>query len=455
MLSRFPPDPERADPLKRVLVLCTGNSCRSQIAESLWRHLGAGEWQAFSAGSLPTGEVHPMAIRVLEELGAPTEGLRSKGLDEFVGEQFDLVVTVCDHARQSCPVLPTSAPAAHWPFEDPAEGSGDEEQRLEQFRRVRDAIRDRIVGFLGAQFADAVATAPEGSTSDGNNGSMLPSDGAHVGADPVAAANFGDWMLRVIDTWPGNLPENQSAEYRSLVASTVGLLQRTAAPWQGIADQVLEIFAARGWSWNGFYLLESRDVRSRLVLAVAAGPPVCATLERRGGVGSSGMCFDSVIMNQIVATNSVRDYRGYVSCDGESGLTSVAGMACPIRGKKGKPIGVWDLDSSQVLEPSDAPFFDRFFATLSAVLKPRRIDKLEVISPNAAESLATSARSRDPEGFRLAQFLKWKGAADSGGVAKRLIQNGEVRVNGEVETRRGRRLAAGDVVQLGADRYTV
>ena len=235
----------------------------------------------------------------------------------------------------------------------------------------------------------------------------------------------------------------------------MGLLQRTEAPWQEIAAQILDIFGVRGWSWNGFYSLESRDVRSRLVLAVAAGPPVCATLERRGGVGSSGMCFDTVIMNQTVATNSVRDYRGYVTCDGESGLTSVAGMACPIRGKKGKPIGVWDLDSSQPLEPSDAPFFDRFFATLSALLKPRRIDKVDVPSPSLPSPPGSSPRSPDQDGFRLAQFLKWKGAADSGGLAKRLIQSGEVRVNGKVETRRGRRLAAGDVVQLGAERFTV
>ena len=140
--------------------------------------------------------------------------------------------------------------------------------------RVRAAIRDRTVEYLGKQFAEAVSTSRQDEASGGNNGGQRSSRAALTGADPMAAAHFGEWMLRVLDESPGDLPEARATEYRSLVEATIGLLQRTEAPWQGIATQILEIFAERGWSWNGFYSLERRDVRSRLVLAVAAGPPV-------------------------------------------------------------------------------------------------------------------------------------------------------------------------------------
>lgn len=134
--------------MKRVLVLCTGNSCRSQMAESLFRKLGGGAWEAFSAGSKPAGYVHPLAIRAMSEVGVDLEAAASKSLDAFVREDFDLVVTVCDNAAEACPAFPGAARLVHWPFEDPADAEGDEDAQLVVFRAVREQIAARIGKFL-------------------------------------------------------------------------------------------------------------------------------------------------------------------------------------------------------------------------------------------------------------------------------------------------------------------
>ncbi len=129
---------------RRVLFLCTGNSCRSQIAEALWRELAGPGWEAHSAGSEPAGFVHPLAVEVMEELGIGLTGARSKGLDAFPDPSFDLVVTVCDGAREACPALPGARRTVHWPFDDPAEAEGSDEERRAVFRRVRDEIEAAI-----------------------------------------------------------------------------------------------------------------------------------------------------------------------------------------------------------------------------------------------------------------------------------------------------------------------
>ena len=134
--------------MKRVLILCTGNSCRSQMAEYLWNELGQGEWEAKSAGSNPAGYVHPLAIEAMRELGIHLTDARSKHLDQFVEQPFDLVVTVCDNANESCPVFPGATTMLHWPFRDPAHASGTDEEKMVVFRAVRDEIRDRITMFL-------------------------------------------------------------------------------------------------------------------------------------------------------------------------------------------------------------------------------------------------------------------------------------------------------------------
>lgn len=136
------------EPMKRVLILCTGNSCRSQMAEALWNQLGQGEWLAESAGSRPAGFVHPLAIRAIAERGLDLSTHTSKSLDSFRDQTFDLVVTVCDHAKESCPWFAGGTETQHWPFADPADATGTEEQQLDVFRRVRDEIEATIEEYL-------------------------------------------------------------------------------------------------------------------------------------------------------------------------------------------------------------------------------------------------------------------------------------------------------------------
>jgi arsenate reductase len=135
---------------KRVLVLCTGNSARSQMAEGLLHSDGgADRFEVFSAGTHP-GHVRPEAIEAMREVGIDISAHRSKSVGEFVGQQFDYLITVCDNARENCPVFPGKVERIHWSFDDPAAAEGDEETRLAEFRRVRDLIRARLKGFISS-----------------------------------------------------------------------------------------------------------------------------------------------------------------------------------------------------------------------------------------------------------------------------------------------------------------
>jgi arsenate reductase len=125
---------------QRVLILCTGNSARSQMAEGLLRTLGGGALEVESAGTKPS-LVRPEAITAMAELGIDLSGHRSKSADEFANQPFDLVLTVCDNARETCPVYPGAKRLVHHSFEDPAHLQGTEEERVAAFRRVRDQIR--------------------------------------------------------------------------------------------------------------------------------------------------------------------------------------------------------------------------------------------------------------------------------------------------------------------------
>jgi len=118
------------------------------MAEGIWRALGGSGWECFSAGSRPAGTVHPLAICVMREIGIDIRAHSSKHVDEFQNQSFDLVVTVCDSAKEACPVLPTARQTLHWPFDDPVSASGSENDRLIAFRRVRDQIRRRIEDYL-------------------------------------------------------------------------------------------------------------------------------------------------------------------------------------------------------------------------------------------------------------------------------------------------------------------
>ncbi|CAN5122363.1 arsenate reductase ArsC [soil metagenome] len=131
----------------RVLFVCTGNSARSVMAEALLRQRGGPEFEAFSAGTEPKG-LNPLTLRVLEEAGLATSGLSSKSVDEFRGQRFDYVITVCDSARQTCPVLPGSYNSMHWGYEDPAAAEGSEEERLRVFRRVFTQLSGRVRQFV-------------------------------------------------------------------------------------------------------------------------------------------------------------------------------------------------------------------------------------------------------------------------------------------------------------------
>lgn len=128
---------------KKVLILCTGNSARSQMAEGLLRHMSGGKFEVSSAGVAPT-HVRPEAIEVMREIGIDISGNRSKSVDEFAGWQFDYVITVCDNANQQCPMFPGKTKRIHWSIEDPAAVEGDEEAKLTVFRRVRDELRSRL-----------------------------------------------------------------------------------------------------------------------------------------------------------------------------------------------------------------------------------------------------------------------------------------------------------------------
>ena len=138
----------------RVLFVCTGNSVRSVMAEALLRHHGGDRFEVYSAGTIPKG-IYPLTLRVLSDAGIDASGARSKSVDEFLGQSFDYVVTVCDEARQVCPVFPGVHESLHWGYEDPAEATGTEEERLAVFRRVFIQIGERI-----RQFATLTSRQP-------------------------------------------------------------------------------------------------------------------------------------------------------------------------------------------------------------------------------------------------------------------------------------------------------
>lgn len=131
----------------RVLVLCTGNSARSQMAEGILRHQGAGRLEVESAGTRPS-TVRPEAIEAMREIGIDISGHRSKSVDEFAGREFDYVITVCDNAKENCPYFPAKTRMIHRAYEDPAGVEGEWEERLAAFGRVRDQIRESLLPAL-------------------------------------------------------------------------------------------------------------------------------------------------------------------------------------------------------------------------------------------------------------------------------------------------------------------
>ncbi len=123
-----------------ILILCTGNSCRSHLAEGILRKAVGNKYRIASAGSKPAGYVHPLAIRAMAEMGIDISGHHSKHLDEFLGQDVETVITVCGNADQVCPMFPGQVNRHHFPFDDPAHANGSEEEQFAVFRRVRDEI---------------------------------------------------------------------------------------------------------------------------------------------------------------------------------------------------------------------------------------------------------------------------------------------------------------------------
>ncbi|HKP37143.1 MAG TPA: arsenate reductase ArsC [Pyrinomonadaceae bacterium] len=134
---------------KKVLILCTGNVARSQMAEGLLRHMAGNQFEVFSAGLLPS-YVRPNAITVMKELGIDISHHRSKSLDEFLGTSFDYVITVCDHVNERCPVFPGTAKRIHWSIDDPV-APGGEAAQLEAFRNARDDLQRRLLAFIAQE----------------------------------------------------------------------------------------------------------------------------------------------------------------------------------------------------------------------------------------------------------------------------------------------------------------
>lgn len=133
---------------KRVIILCVGNSCRSQMAEALWREIAGDAWEVFSAGSEPATSVHPLTVAALAERGIDISAAQPKSVAMFAGLPFDLVVTVCGDG--ACPVLTNVRAREHWPFDDPPATTGDESAKMAVFRRVRDEIEQRIRRYVAS-----------------------------------------------------------------------------------------------------------------------------------------------------------------------------------------------------------------------------------------------------------------------------------------------------------------
>lgn len=133
--------------MKKILILCTGNSARSQMAEGLLKHIAKGKYEVFSAGTKPS-IVRPEAIKVLAEIGIDISANRSKSVDEFAGEEIHYVLTVCESARENCPYFPAKTRLVHHSFADPATVEGEEETRLDAFRKVRDELNEYLPDFI-------------------------------------------------------------------------------------------------------------------------------------------------------------------------------------------------------------------------------------------------------------------------------------------------------------------
>jgi len=308
--------------LPSVIILCTGNSCRSILAEALWREESTGDWSCSSAGTDPTGSVHPLALRALEEHNIPIVDLCSEPLEKYAEQEFDLAVTVCDDAHQQCPAFPGARKTLHWPVPDPAMHVSEDDSgtaAVEVFRTARDVILHKIQRFL-------------------------------------RTLEFSSRLKELIDQLPGNITDERHAAYLGIVDQCSDVLVESQ-PWKRVPAIIGEQMHPFGWHWNGIYHLQGSTPHRRLTLGSAWGPPVCATIEEMPG-SRSGMCFDAVDQGSLLVARDVKSWPGYVSCDGESGLQTISGMARPLLDAQGNVVAVWDVDIVEKLHPCDGLFID-------------------------------------------------------------------------------------------------
>ena len=142
-----------------ILILCTGNSCRSHLAEGILQHALGPAWIVASAGSKPAGYVHPLAIRAMAEIGIDIGSHHSKHLDQFLGDDVETVITVCGNADQACPLFPGQRNRHHWGFDDPAHATGTEDEQMAVFRRVRDEIRRVFTAYAAGRTDESMRRA--------------------------------------------------------------------------------------------------------------------------------------------------------------------------------------------------------------------------------------------------------------------------------------------------------
>ena len=152
--------------LPHILILCTGNSCRSHMAEGILQNALGASARVSSAGSDPSGYVHSMAIEVMREIGIDISSHTSEHMDTYLNQEVSVVITVCDHADQACPTFPENPSRYHWPFQDPAKAEGSDEEIIVVFRRVRDQIR-LIFDMYGAGFVDGLTSQAASAASSG------------------------------------------------------------------------------------------------------------------------------------------------------------------------------------------------------------------------------------------------------------------------------------------------
>lgn len=130
----------------KILIICTGNSCRSQMAEGFFKHYKK-DWEIYSAGISPKG-LNPIAIDVMLEKGIDISNQTSDGINKYINSKFDYVITVCDRAKESCPIFPNAKTNLHWGFTDPADAVGTSKEKITKFREVRNQIEEKIIQFL-------------------------------------------------------------------------------------------------------------------------------------------------------------------------------------------------------------------------------------------------------------------------------------------------------------------